>query len=380
MPTTRRQAKAALETKASKEQEKEEELDVGEKRPAEETEAPEEEEPPAKKTKKEEEDDEQENGAGDMEVDDNDETAKQHPQTGVIERGHIYFFYRPKVDVEEAGSIDDVQRFQFILVPRPPESNANAAVPQAETKDRTRKRFRIVTVGKKQLPHPEEGGSGKGKKRVLWATIGTVGEDLQKLEDGLDERTYETKTKGARHLEPARPAGRGAYVIVNNDPEVPSKRETHLGYYLSHPAEPGDIQKELGIYQASSFVLQVRNPEANVSGPPGTGLPKNKRAKYPEEIMLSVFGKGGSKGREPSGLRFTPIERVDLLDYEGAELLLIAARGGEEGLEASVGEENAKALEKTEKKDRKESIDDVFRELTLDIERFPVDALKGHWI
>ena len=30
---------------------------------------------------------------------------------GTIERGHIYFFYRPKVELEEAHSVDEVQRF-----------------------------------------------------------------------------------------------------------------------------------------------------------------------------------------------------------------------------------------------------------------------------
>jgi hypothetical protein len=54
--------------------------------------------------------------------------------------------------------------------------------------------------------------------------------------------------------------------------------------------------------------------------------------------MRSVFGKGGSKGREATGLRFATIERIDLLDYEGAELLLIASHGDEEGLKASLGE------------------------------------------
>lgn len=63
-----------------------------------------------------------------------------------------------------------------------------------------------------------------------------------------------------------------------------------------------------------------------------------RKARYPEEIMHGVFGKGGSKGRESYGLRFVSCERTELLDYEGAELLLIAARGGKEGIETSMGD------------------------------------------
>ncbi len=54
--------------------------------------------------------------------------------------------------------------------------------------------------------------------------------------------------------------------------------------------------------------------------------------------MKEVFGKGGGRGRESYGLRFASVERKELLGVEGAELLFIAARSGEEGLETSLGE------------------------------------------
>lgn len=96
------------------------------------------------------------------------------------------------------------------------------------------------------------------------------------------------------------------------------------------------MQEELGIQISSSFILQVKNPLAPASGGQ-RGLSESKRAKYPTKIMQEVFGKG-SRGRESYGLRFTSCERIDMLDYEGAELLLIAAKGGDDGLEASLGE------------------------------------------
>ena len=121
---------------------------------------------------------------------------------------------------------------------------------------------------------------------------------------------------------------------------MPSQRETHLGFYLSHPSgdQLGEVQKTLGLHQASSFVLQVKNPLAPPSGPGQVGLPKGRQADFPEEIMRNVFGKGGQRGRESYGLRFAACERKEMLDYEGAELLFIAARSGEGGLEHSLGE------------------------------------------
>lgn len=62
-----------------------------------------------------------------------------------------------------------------------------------------------------------------------------------------------------------------------------------------------------------------------------------KGVDYSPTIMDTVFGKG-SKGRQSYGLRFTSCSTTDLLDAEGAQLLLIAARQGEEGLETSLGE------------------------------------------
>ncbi|KAG6810240.1 hypothetical protein H0H92_012762 [Tricholoma furcatifolium] len=310
--------------------------------------------------------------------------------TGVIERGHVYFFYRPKVEHEEAYSIDDVKNLHMLLVPRPPRFSTHQtktssikvdrdtdeeeaahmevlapgadAIPAPETLDQPKKPFRLIIIGKKHLPDPEIGGAGKGRKQTFWATVISVGDDLHALEEGLGEKTYETKTLGAyrsflqsiqkstfiggvpdtgtRHQAPARLAARGAYALINNDPQVPSRRATHFGYHISHPSpsEFGDVQKELGIAQAGSFILQVKNPLAPATAPRQS---RGKGAEYPEGIMSSVFGKeheGKTKGRESYGLRFAACETQELLDYRGAELLFIAARAGEEGLEESLGE------------------------------------------
>ena len=147
-----------------------------------------------------------------------------------------------------------------------------------------------------------------------------------------------TSVTGTRHEAPSRLAGRGAYTIMNNEPRVPSQRSTHLGYCLSHPAEPGEPQEALGFRSSSSFVVQVKNPLAPVPGGQHVGLSPNKRANYPDWLINNAFGKGRGRGQENYGLHFAPVESTELLEYEGAELLLIAARSGEEGPETSLGE------------------------------------------
>ncbi|KAJ2961289.1 hypothetical protein NUW54_g14389 [Trametes sanguinea] len=109
-------------------------------------------------------------------------------QAGTIERGHIYFFYRPKVELEEAHSLDDIQRFYMLLVPRPPQFAAHSdsanskgddedqemnliesgadAVPAPEPKNQSKKRFRLLVIGKKASP----GASCKGRAFILSPT------------------------------------------------------------------------------------------------------------------------------------------------------------------------------------------------------------------
>lgn len=147
-------------------------------------------------------------------------------RAGTIERGHIYFFYRPRVELEEVHSVDDVQRFHILLVPRPPdfstdESNSKHAVgsrddeepmnvisagedavPAPATIGEKDKFFRLIAIGKKSLPDPDAGQGGKGgrRKAIFWATVVTVGQDLEKLQNGLGAKEYETKTRGERYF------------------------------------------------------------------------------------------------------------------------------------------------------------------------------------
>ncbi|KAF9451822.1 hypothetical protein P691DRAFT_300234 [Macrolepiota fuliginosa MF-IS2] len=348
-------------------------------------------------------------------LEDDDQTPRGIYQAGVIERGHIYFFYRPKVQLEEAHSVEEVRNLHMLLVPSPPgfavaatsaeqstgikgkydperveeaglkilEPGADAIPAPASTHES--KKYRLITIGKKHLPDPEKHAIQSARKEIFWGTVTALGDNLEELQKGLGPKTYETKTRGTRHEVSSRLAARGAYAIVNTEATTPSRRTTHLGYHLSHPppSEMGDVQRELGIATASSFVVQVKNPLAPATGPRRVS---GKGASYPDWLMHAVFGTptdGETKqtrGREDYGLRFASCETPELLDYLHAQLLLIAARSGEEGLEESLGEGRGEALHRVEEGESKESINRVFEELGVHTEMYPAEPLEGGWI
>lgn len=240
-------------------------------------------------------------------------------------------------------------------------------VPAPEPKDTSKRHYKVVTIGKKQLPTLELMAKTKqrgGRHPVFWGTVTAVGDDLEELERGMEEKTYETKTRGTRHMEPARLVARGVYAIVNREsPRVPSEQRSHFAYRISHPPPEniGEVQHAFGILDAAAFVIQIKNPLA----PPITPQQRSSnRAQYPKEFMRAVFGAGtGRKGRNNYGLRFASCETPELLDYKGAEILFIAAREGQSGVEETIGEERGRALKEADEQEEKETIDDIYKEL-----------------
>jgi hypothetical protein len=208
----------------------------------------------------------------------------------VVEHGDIAFFYRPRVGVEDVDELADVQRFLLVLAPeRSP-------------------RQRTLVVGRKRLPDPREHERG-------WAFVADVTDDPAAVREELEGRAYETRTRGIRLQPPARPAGEGRYAIAEHD------GHTHLAYVLELPRRPGPAQDAFRIRPEASYVVAVRNPRA--PAPAGTGLSPRQRADYPPEL-LERFGER----------RFTPLDDPRLLDYEGAEIVLI---GAAEDVEAELG-------------------------------------------
>ncbi|TFK69449.1 hypothetical protein BDN72DRAFT_840303 [Pluteus cervinus] len=93
-------------------------------------------------------------------------------------------------------------------------------------------------------------------------------------------------------------------------------------------------------------------------------------------------GQGGhTKGREEYGLRFASCETTELLDYTGAQIILIPSKVGMEGLEQDIGRDRARALRHAEEVDaEKVDLEGVLGQLGLDGTVFRLDALKGEWV
>lgn len=70
------------------------------------------------------------------------------------------------------------------------------AVPAPAPVGESKRKYRLVTIGKKRLPDPENLGSTSRRKVIFWATVTALGDDLDELRSGLGPKTYETKTRG----------------------------------------------------------------------------------------------------------------------------------------------------------------------------------------
>ena len=91
---------------------------------------------------------------------------------------------------------------------------------------------------------------------------------------------------------------------------------THLVYKLELPARgDGEPQDALNVEPEASFLVQVKNPDPPSGGGGGfRGLQSKRRAAFPAHLQAAF----GSR-------RYAPADPPDLLNYEGCELLLVAA-------------------------------------------------------
>lgn len=209
----------------------------------------------------------------------------------VLERGDIYFLYRPKVERElgEVGGMDDVQRFFAVLRPD------------------NKELYRLLVIGQKQLPDIQ---APQDRARRSWAFVDKVTARPEDFQEAFARHTYETKTRGERLQPGARPAGEGVYAVVAHGEG--GSRHTHLAYALELPRRAGEVQQELNLPEEGSYVISVKNPDAG--SPPAAGLRREQKAELPQPLRERFRGR-----------RFAELEPPDFLDHEGTELVLVGA-------------------------------------------------------
>ncbi|CAB4302615.1 unnamed protein product [Prunus armeniaca] len=274
-------------------------------------------------------------------------------QVEIQERGEIFFFYRPKVNKEEAHSPDDVQRLYIVLRPESGERPIEEKQDPDSGKEGAKKKrpnsgekgsgggqssegghgrqevniekqplLRFIVMGRKSLPDPSKKG------RPYWGFVEMVTTNIDDVKTALQGEEYDTKTEGHRHTSAARALGEGIYRIVRHK-EGKKKPHTHLIYKLEFPPEDenNEPQESLNIKHEGSFHIQIKNPDQHGSSSTSQfrGLQNNRRAMFPAHLQ-GQFG----------NLRYCPADPPDFLNYEGCEFLLISASDdieGELGLE-----------------------------------------------
>jgi hypothetical protein len=224
--------------------------------------------------------------------------------SSILEKGIIYFFFRPRVNVDDPQDVNDVARTYMVMRPIPLDAKLGDG-PIGDAGN-----CRLLALPKKVLPV-----SGKDRFLSFVEKAKTSFKDLK--ESFMAGSEYETKTQGTSHVQPVTPLAEGVYAITSTG------RESHIAYHITLPQELGEVQKDFGVQERGSFVTSVKNPAQ--PAPANASLPQGPD--YPQELL-----------DEFRSLRWKPLE-PKYLDYANTQFLLI-------------GESHEKALEQRPKDER----------------------------
>jgi len=198
---------------------------------------------------------------------------KKEQKIKIIQKGSIYFFYRPKIENKE-----NVQRFFFILKPE------------------KQKKYHLLIVGKKHLPETKQHES-------YFLFVDKVNEDKKVILESLEEKHYQTKTRGERIQPVSHCLAEGKYLIVKH------QGHTHFCYQIINPTELKKEQEAFNLKKHDDYLISVKNPQQ--PSPAGIGLGIKQKAHFPLEIQEKF-----------ASYRFINLDNPQFLDYEGAEILL----------------------------------------------------------
>jgi hypothetical protein len=283
----------------------------------------------------------------------NDDNNTQGATVEVLEKGDIFFFYRPKAKVADDGnrgevkSIEDIRRF-FMVTATSTAANTEDEQQQQfdETTSKTPKkeessRYRLFVIGKKSLPEIRTTEARRSER--YWAKVGGVFANPQEL-------TSELLSDEFRKGDAARAVGEGKYAIVKHQDHA------ELAYVLEMPEEPGEAQRELGIEKEASYIVSIINPKAPVPA----GYPSSEeRPNYPESI-LKEFGENENFISLARDLRF--------INFQNAQMILVGAREGRDVIQKEFG------IDIREEKETVHSAD-IFNKLKIEKDKVPTKPL-----
>lgn len=89
-----------------------------------------------------------------------DEKGEKSSPHEIVERGNIYFIYRPRVEEEHPEGLEDIQQLHLVLAPK------------------GGKLFRMINIGGKRLPDV-------GEQERNWGYVEAITQSGYHLEEGL---------------------------------------------------------------------------------------------------------------------------------------------------------------------------------------------------
>ncbi|KAJ5594182.1 uncharacterized protein N7459_000390 [Penicillium hispanicum] len=276
--------------------------------------------------------------------------------SNILEKGIIYFFYRPRVSLPDPQSMDDISRSFMVLRPTP----LGAELDESQGSIDKDARCRLLILPKKKFPtSPKERDMGFVEK------AGQTMKDLQ--EKFIASSTYHTSTRGERTVEEAKPYAEGVYALTS------TYRASHLAYVLTIPAHIGEIQENFGLHERGSWIVQSKNPK--FPGPPIGRLPKEPE--YPESVRAK-FG----------DLRWVPMQ-PEFIEYPNSQFLMIGEAQDKlgkaataEGRKQEHEEEPGQEIEKLEQENEHrigalQGDQTIFEDLGMHAKQYP--ALPTTW-
>lgn len=181
--------------------------------------------------------------------------------SSLLEKGIVYWFFRPRVNVEEAHGVNEVARSFMVLRPTP----KGAVLGAEQGSIAADAHCRLLFLPKKKFPVT-------GKERDI-GTVEKAGISTKELQESfISGNKYETETRGERTKPEAKPYAEGVYALTS------TRRATHLAYVLTIPSEPGSMQEDFGIHQRGSWIMQSKNPK--YPSPPSARFGKDPE--YPD--------------------------------------------------------------------------------------------------
>jgi hypothetical protein len=207
--------------------------------------------------------------------------VEEKGQATVLEEGEIFFFYRPGIGGDGPGAQAESGQFFMVLHPL------------------RKSRYRLIVLGKQYPPTVKNGGPR------FEASVDKVMTTLEELQAELVAQEHWTRGKGKRVRPAALQAGEGIYALLKY------RDNTHLVYALDDSIRENGLLEEMGIAPEGGYTTSIRNPDSAGNG---------KHPVFPRHLLERFRGKES-----------IPVEPIEFLNEEGAELVLTGIKNDPSG-------------------------------------------------